>query len=245
MFAFTQHLSRLTPATGLAFVALFVALGGGAVAALEPRVEVKLGRHSVGYKELKRSSITSGKVRNRSLLAIDFKRGELPTGATGLQGPQGEPGTPGAKGDTGATGARGDTGATGPTAGFVTYDGTLNTPASTPVASQTVDLPTAGRLSLTAVTSGQMVCTPNVRCGAYYQLFVDGQPLPASGVSSYDTPEQASPTPSGFNLTVVGLSGQLPAGTHTVALRRGVNQGAPTVTDIGGTTSISTILLGG
>lgn len=243
MSLLARLLARVTPATVLAFVALFVALTGGAFAALD--LEFKLGRHSVGYEELKRDSISSGKVRNRSLLAIDFRRGQLPAGATGPQGPQGEPGAPGAKGDAGATGAKGDTGATGPTAGFMTYDGTLNTPAATPVVSHTITLPTAGRLSLTAVTSGQLVCATTARCGAYYQLFVDGQPLPSSGVSSYDVPGADPPVPSGFNLTVVGLSGPLAAGSHTVALRRGVNQGAPTVTDIGGTSSISSILLGG
>jgi hypothetical protein len=240
MTVLSRALSRLTPATALAFVALFVALSGGAFAALE--LEFKLGRHSVGYKELKRSSITSGKVRNGSLLAIDFKRGQLPAGATGPQGPQGEPGTPGATGGTGAVGAKGETGATGPTAGFVSYDGVLNTPATVPVASDTVDLPTAGRLSMTAVTSGQLACSASGRCGTYFQLFVDGQPLPSSGVSSYDAPVSST---SGFSVTVVGLSAQLTAGTHTVALRRGVTQGQPTVTNIGGTSSISSILLGG
>lgn len=233
-------LSRLTPATALAFLALFVALTGGAFAALD--LEFKLGRNSVGYKEIKRNSITSGKVRDGTLLAGDFRRGQIPAGATGPQGPQGPQGEPGAAGPRGDTGAKGDTGATGPTAGFVTYDGTLNTPAPTPVASQTVDLPTAGRLSLTAVTSGQMVCSGGSGCGTYFQLFVDGEPLPASGVSSYDAPAS---TTSGFNVTVVGLSGILPAGSHTIALRRGVNQGVPTVTNFAGTTSISSILVGG
>lgn len=233
-----RFLSRVSPGTVIALIALFVALAGGAYAAKV----LELGYHSVGYNELKRDSITSGKVRDGSLLAIDFRRGQIPRGQTGPQGPKGDTGEQGPKGDAGTPGATGATGATGPTAGFVAYDGTLNTPAATPVASSPVNLPVAGRLSITAVSSGQLECTVSVRCGAYYQLFVDGQPLPASGVSSYDAP---GGTTSGFSVTVVGLSGPLTAGSHTIALRRGTNQGVPTVTSIGGTSSISSILVGG
>ena len=71
---------------------------------------------------------------------------------------------------------------------------------------------------------------------------MDGQPLPSSGISSYDAPASSD---SGFSVTVVGLSGTLAAGPHTIALRSGVNQGAPTVTQIGGSSSIASILLGG
>lgn len=231
--------SRPTPGTVIACVALFVALGGGAYAA------IRLAPHSVGYRELRRNSVTSGKVRDHSLLARDFRGGQIPAGATGPQGLKGDTGAKGDAGPKGDSGAKGDTGATGPTAGFVAYDGTLNTPATTAVISSPVTLPTAGKLSITAVTSGQLVCTTTARCGEYFQLFVDGSPLPASGVSSYDVPAATTPAPSGFTVTVVGLSGPLAAGSHTIALKRDANQGAPTVTPIGGSSSISSILLGG
>lgn len=231
------HLPRVSPGTAIASVALFAALGGGAYAGVK-----ELGYHSVGYNELKRNSVTSGKVRDGSLLAIDFRRGQIPRGATGPQGAKGDTGDTGAKGDTGTPGATGATGATGPTAGYVAYDGTLNGSAPTPVVSSSVDLPVAGKLSITAVTSGELVCTAGVRCGALFQLFVDGNPLPASGVSSYDA---EGSTTSSFSVTVVGLSGSLTAGSHTIALRRGINQGVPTVSTIGGTSSISSILVGG
>src|SRR3954471_8952997 len=39
-----------------------------------------------------------------SLLAEDFKAGELPRGRQGIQGPKGDPGTDGAKGDPGSPG---------------------------------------------------------------------------------------------------------------------------------------------
>jgi len=82
--------SKLTYANVVATLALFLALGGGAVAA------VTLSRNSVKSKhiakgQVKRSDIgkdavTSAKVKAASLLGSDFKAGQLPPG------PQGEPG---------------------------------------------------------------------------------------------------------------------------------------------------------
>jgi hypothetical protein len=63
--------SRLTYANAMSSVALFVALGGGAYALSVPK-------HSVGPRELRRNAVTSPKVRNHSLKASDFKRGQLP-----------------------------------------------------------------------------------------------------------------------------------------------------------------------
>ncbi len=111
----------------IAVVALMVALGGTtyAVNAL-PRNSVgneQLRKNSVGNAELRKNAVTSAKVKNRSLLAVDFKPGQLnrlvPTsiGPTGPQGTSGATGTTGATGGTGATGPDGpvgDTGALGP-----------------------------------------------------------------------------------------------------------------------------------
>ena len=52
-------------------------------------------------------------VKNRSLLARDFKAGQLPQGARGLQGAQGAPGPAGSQGSAGATGAEGPQGDAG------------------------------------------------------------------------------------------------------------------------------------
>ena len=68
---------------------------------------------------MKNNAITAAKVRDRSLLARDFKPGQIPAGAPGAQGApgaNGNPGAPGAKGDPGtpgAAGAKGDAGAPG------------------------------------------------------------------------------------------------------------------------------------
>ena len=91
-----------SPALVLAGIALVVALGGTGYAALA------LPSNSVGTAQLKQDAVTSGKVKNGSLLRADFKAGQLPRGAKGARG------AVGAKGATGATGATGAPGATGP-----------------------------------------------------------------------------------------------------------------------------------
>ena len=80
------QLKRYIRDNHLAFLALFLALGGTSYAA------VSLPRDSVGSQQIRQGAVTSSEVRNRSLLAEDFKAGELPKGP---------------KGSRGATGARG------------------------------------------------------------------------------------------------------------------------------------------
>ena len=93
---------RPSPALVVACIALLVALGGTGYAATQ-----LAPRNSVGTLQ----------VINRSLLAQDFKRGQLPRGA---RGPPGRPRSPGPQGRQGrrvrpaATGPAGPAGATGP-----------------------------------------------------------------------------------------------------------------------------------
>lgn len=94
----------LTYANVMATVAVFIALGGGAYAAL------KLPKNSVGSKQIKRGAVTSRKVRNGSLKSVDFRAGQLPAGPTGPSGPQGARGRSGPRGARGLTGARGPKG---------------------------------------------------------------------------------------------------------------------------------------
>ena len=54
-----------------------------------------LGKNSVGTPQLKKSAVTSAKVKDHSLLAADFKAGQLPAGP---QGPKGDPGPQGPRG---------------------------------------------------------------------------------------------------------------------------------------------------
>jgi hypothetical protein len=92
--------SGLTYANVMATIAVFFALGGGAYAAL------KLPSNSVGSKQIKANAVNSSKVANGSLLAGDFKAGQLPAGAQGVQGIQGLKGDKGDKGDTGNPGGQ-------------------------------------------------------------------------------------------------------------------------------------------
>jgi hypothetical protein len=77
----------------VAYLALFVALGGSSYAAVKVG-SAQIVNNSVASKDVRNESITGADVKNRSLLARDFKAGQLPAGQTGPQGPQGAPGSP-------------------------------------------------------------------------------------------------------------------------------------------------------
>lgn len=96
---------RPSPAMIVALLALVVAMGGVGYAAF------KLPKNSVGSKQIKANAVNSGKVKNGSLLADDFKAGQLPAGPKGDTGPQG---VQGPKGDGGSQGIQGQQGPPGP-----------------------------------------------------------------------------------------------------------------------------------
>jgi hypothetical protein len=87
--------------TIVAYLALFIALGGTSYAA------VKLPKNSVGATQIKSNAVTSGKVKNGSLRKADFKAGDLPAGAQGPQGLKGDKGQDGKNGTDGTNGADG------------------------------------------------------------------------------------------------------------------------------------------
>jgi hypothetical protein len=90
---------KLTYANVTATIALFIALGGSAYAAVK-----------ITGKDVVDSSLTTKDVKDRSLLSRDFKAGQLPAGAPGAQGAKGDQGVQGVqgvKGDDGAPGAPG------------------------------------------------------------------------------------------------------------------------------------------
>ena len=70
---------RPSPAMVVACAALLFALTGAGYAA------GVLGPNTVGTKQLKKNAVISTKVKNRSLLAVDFKAGQLPRGAQGAR----------------------------------------------------------------------------------------------------------------------------------------------------------------
>jgi len=103
-----KRINMSSVATGIAVVALFIAVGGPAQAA-----------SLFSGKDIKNSSITGIDVRNNSLTGADVKNlrkadfapGQIPTGATGTTGATGAAGAAGAKGDKGD---KGDIGPEGP-----------------------------------------------------------------------------------------------------------------------------------
>jgi hypothetical protein len=112
-------------ATILAATALVVAVFGSTPLG-HATGNLILGKGSVGAAQLKKNAVTGAKIRkdavtgvkvkNRTLLAADFKPGQLPTGPQGPkgdigpQGPQGIQGIQGPKGDTGLPGIQGPKG---------------------------------------------------------------------------------------------------------------------------------------
>jgi len=88
--------SKLSYANVVATIALFVALGGSSFAAIALSKNSVKSKHiakgQVKGPDIGRNAVTSKKVRNLSLLAADFKAGQLPAGPKGDPGQPGEPG---------------------------------------------------------------------------------------------------------------------------------------------------------
>lgn len=103
---------QITPSLVISVLALFVALGGTGYAIS------KLPKNSVGTKQIKNNAVVSAKVKDKSLLAKDFKPGQIPAGATG------------------ATGATGDTGAAGSALAFAYVEGQSSPPSVEPAKSK-------------------------------------------------------------------------------------------------------------
>ena len=97
---------RLSYANVTATIAVFIALGGSAYAA------VQIPRNSVGTKQLRKNAVTSLKVKDGTLALRDFKTAEQEKlkGSTGAQGPAGPQGPPGAAGATNVVVRRVDAG---------------------------------------------------------------------------------------------------------------------------------------
>jgi hypothetical protein len=88
-----RSIPRPSPALVIACLALVVALSGTSYANV-----LHLPVNSVGTAQLKANAVVSSKVKNRSLLAVDFKTGQLPAGPPGPKGDKGDAGAPGVSG---------------------------------------------------------------------------------------------------------------------------------------------------
>jgi hypothetical protein len=100
------RLRKPSPATVIACIALFVALGGTSVAAVTLAKNSVLSKHikngQVKTADLGASAVNSAKVGDGSLLAQDFAAGQLAAGPAGPPGPPG-PSTGPAGGDLAGT----------------------------------------------------------------------------------------------------------------------------------------------
>ena len=98
---FRSKLNTIVAVTALV-VAVFGSTPLGHAAA-----KMVLPSNSVGATQIKKNAVTSLKVKDGSLLAADFKAGQL---TAGPKGDKGDPGAPGAAGAPGVAGAKGDKG---------------------------------------------------------------------------------------------------------------------------------------
>ena len=133
---------HITPSLIISVMALFVALGGASYAA------IKIPKNSGGNTQLRKDAVTSTQVKDRSLLATDFRTGQLPRGATG------------------ATGATGTAGAAGPTFSFSSSESTSPQVRIAPyfgspinVVVKDVAVPSPGRMNVTF--SGRFLREPD------------------------------------------------------------------------------------
>jgi hypothetical protein len=109
---------RPAPATVIALIALFVALGGTSYATFA------VPKNSIASPQVINGSLQTVDLSQRTRAALKGSSGQqgpqglqgVPgaQGFTGPQGVQGAPGAPGATGPQGATGPKGDTGSQGP-----------------------------------------------------------------------------------------------------------------------------------
>jgi hypothetical protein len=227
----------------VACIALLVALAGTSVAA----VTIVIPRNSVGPLQLQPNSVTSAKVRNGSLLKVDFKAGQLPRGRVG---PRGAPGPVGPTGPAGPAGAAGASGVAAP--GYVaqvlatssTNGSSTNTQSYGDVggASVNVTVPTGETDQVVAYFSAESACYGGAQIRTcQVRIVVDGNELnPALGGNSQfdnnDLGRQGTTCtgPSPCNVqntfraksqndvsqhTMVRYSGNLAAGAHTIKVQ--------------------------
>jgi hypothetical protein len=139
-----RRLRKISPATVIALLALFVSLGGTATA-----ITLITGRN------VKDGSLTGADVRDRSLTRSDLSIGTLTRGPAGPAGPAGEAGEPGLRGAQGIEGVAGtDPWDTIPSGQLVTGSGhyRLDAGASGEELAVTVQLQARAAVALTTGT---------------------------------------------------------------------------------------------
>lgn len=235
----TQIRCHLTYANVMATAAVFIALGGVSYAAVKlPKNSVgtaQIKSNAVNGSKIKSSTITGSDVRNGSLSGADVQDGSLSQADFGGALPAGAPGP---KGDSGPQGTKGDAGPPGPTYAEVedredppnSPDGTLVEPDPT-----TITTPAPGRLLVMFTTDAfQGACTSGITS---LGLYVDGTPVPNT---LREFPAAAPSRP----VSVFGVTATVvPAGEHTLTVRKDCPTGDPSFTAVGQNNNLGAILL--
>ena len=218
----------------VAYLALFVALGGTSWAAVNlPRNSVgsgQLKRGAVAATDIRTGAVTSQKVRDRSLRSQDFARGVL------RQGPAGAAGAPGPAGAQGPAGPQGATGPAGPTEGTSSdIWGTL-----TPELTFDPSPFTTTRAGRVHVTKSMPWLQIHCSAGSWATwLLVDGVRVPGTVIASM---------PSGTSLfgpTFTGVTGRLAAGPHEARVGIACDPGNETGAGSQYSGGVSAVVLGG
>lgn len=121
MSTIKDKLKKVQPATLIAMLALFIAIGGTATAASGLINGKSIKKGTITAKQLKKNAVTGKKIKNRTItknklnkkLVKAFTKTGGPAGPTGATGPKGSNGAVGATGPAGAKGATGPKGSTG------------------------------------------------------------------------------------------------------------------------------------
>lgn len=178
----------------VAYLALFVALGGTSAAA----TNALLPRNSVGTKQ----------VIDHSLLSRDFKTGQLKAGPRGAQGPAGKAGPTGPAGPAGTAGAKGATGPVGPVGPLVSASTGSTTPITTNGACTTY---TGGSVSLTAPSAGKAI----VHVQVWFKVDHTNGTSDLVAIAPGATASDCSGYPS--SAAVIGEPSALPTATYDVS----------------------------
>jgi hypothetical protein len=192
-----QIRKRLTYANVMSSLAVFIVLGGAAVAATQlPKNSVgskQLKRNAVTAAKIKKDAVTGAKVKKGSLDASDFKAGQLPAGP------------------------KGDTGAVGPTFGRTGSGGCggLGEEPEICATTEVVNLPTAGRVLLVASAEWDDDNEPAPNSGDCV-LLVDGNE--ASGTVSFGENTETHTIDEGGSISLNTVTNVIPAGPHEFAL---------------------------
>lgn len=218
-----ERIVRHLRANFVAYLALFFALGGTSLAAVQA-----LPRNSVGSPQIRNRSVQTIDLSRRAVTALRGRRG-----LRGLQGPQGP------KGENGEAGAPGPV---GPTFGRASSNGAacdLTVTAYSICASTgEISLPTAGRVLLVAAAQWYGSAPPNK---ASCQFFVDRIVL--SGRYAFEFGEYTLTHPSSYPgiVSFTDVTEPLPAGAHTFTLECRELEAELTLH----VSTISAVLLGG